>query len=89
MGFSGAGQPLAALLWACSRVGALEHLRCVSLGVGGLKDPGGARSTIAAGPLVAPKRCCPGPPQRACHSLCFLTCERGTVSLTVKDGGEV
>ena len=114
MGFSGAGQPLAALLWACSRVGALERLLCVSLGVGGLEDPGGGRSTIPAGPLVAPKRCWPGasparmpqpwpgappqlrccslgrgPPQLARRSLCFLTCEQGTVSLTVKEGGEV
>ena len=128
MGFSGAGQPLAALLWACSRVGSRERLLCVSLGVGGLEDPGGGRSTIPAGPLVAPKRCWPGaPPQLTCHSLglgasparmpqpwpgpppparmpqpwpgappqlarrslCFLTYERGTVSFTVKEGGEV
>lgn len=60
MGFSGAGQPLAALLWACSRVGALERLLCVSLGVGSSRTLVGAEATVAAGSRVTPKRCWPG-----------------------------
>lgn len=89
MGFSGAGQPLAALLWACSRVGALERLLCQP-GCRELEDPGGGRSHRRSRVTGHPQAMLAwGPPQLACRSLCLLTCERGTLSFTLKDGGEV
>ena len=91
MGFSGAGQPLAALLWACSIVGALERLLCVSLGGRGARGPWwGEKPPLQQGHWLPPSDAGLGaPPQLPCCSLGLLTCEWGALSFTLKDGGKV